>query len=348
MYDATIAPGTTVDLTQQNLIPDVFALLHAATGADISASGLSSSGKLDPFHRQATDLVVTAGDYVTWRAAAGQQSIFADAGVTGAVTLGEGASVIGDAGASVGLGSPTQVTVLGSIIAPGGSITLSADSNIQSSNRDAFALPGQETLDAVTSPSHSVFLGANAVLDVAGVALTNPLAAPEKEGQQTVIPNTGKVLAGGTVVVSDDSGFVVAQAGSRIDVSGTSATFDEPQASGQFAPQQVWSDAGSITLGAAKGLLFDGTLRAQGGAAQAQGGTLTLLPEQEGGEYHDRPSGHAECGGPDLAAERQSGAGRPPTGTGDCDRQSWGSGVFRGPLGRFGYGHARIGRRHGQ
>jgi hypothetical protein len=82
------------------------------------------------------------------------------------------------------------------------------------------------------------------------------------------------------VIISDDSGSLVAEAGSLINVSGASATFDAPQANGQYAPQQVWSDAGSITLSASSGLYFDGTLQAQPGAAQAQGGTLTLMANQ--------------------------------------------------------------------
>ena len=50
---------------------------------------------------------------------------------------------VADAGASIGLGSPAQVTVLGSIIAPGGSITLSAESG---SSGDGFAQPGQASV----------------------------------------------------------------------------------------------------------------------------------------------------------------------------------------------------------
>ncbi len=211
--------------------------------------------------------------------------------MTGGVTLGEGASIVGDAGASIGLGSPAQVIVLGSIIAPGGSITLSADSD-----NDGFALPGQEGVGDVgftgfTSPTKSVWLGSDAVLDVAGVALTNPFAPFARLGLQIAIPDTGTVLPGGTVTISDDSGYVVAQAGSVINVSGTSTTFDELQANGFYAPQQVWSDAGSITLGASNGLFFDGTLLAQPGAAQAQGGTLTILPEQGVVKNAQQPGG---------------------------------------------------------
>jgi len=288
MYDATVAPGATVYLTQQNLIPDVPALQHAVSGSDISASGLTALGTLDPYHRQATDLTMTGGGYLAWQIASTLSPSYA--GVTGAVSVDAGASIIGDAGASIGLGSPAQVTVLGSIVAPGGSITLSADT---STGANGFALPGQAQLSTTQqefpSASQSVWLGSDAVLDVAGVALTNPLAAPVKEGLQTVIPDTGEVLPGGSVTISDNSGYVVAQAGSVINVSGTSATFDELQSTGRYAPQQVWSNAGSITLAASNGLLFDGTLQAQPGAAQAQGGTLNILPEQTSGGVATNP-----------------------------------------------------------
>ncbi len=199
--------------------------------------------------------------------------------MTGGVTVGGGASILADAGASIGLGSPAQVTVLGSIIAPGGSITLSADSG---ASAYGFAQPGQAPVSH-TSPGKSVWLGADAVLDVAGVALTDPFSTPERG--LLALPTTGKVLNGGSVALSDDSGTVIVQAGAVIDVSGTSAIFDEAEAgSGRLgsveeAPQQVWSNAGSITLAAFGGLYFDGTLEAQAGPPQAEGGTLTILPE---------------------------------------------------------------------
>jgi filamentous hemagglutinin family protein len=274
IYDTTVAPGTTVMLTQQNLLPDLPALQQLTTGGLATVAGLTTVGTLDPFHRQATDLEMLGGNFLLVPAGL-------PPGATGGVTIGEGASIIGDAGASIGLGSPVQVTVLGSIIAPGGSITLTADSLVND-----FAFPGEvigdDGFNGYTSPGKSVWLGSDAVLDVAGVAVTNPLAAPARVGSQTTIPDTGKILPGGTVLISDDSGYVVAQAGSVIDVSGTSATFDELQPTGQYAAQPVWSNAGSITLAASSGLLFDGTLQAQPGAAQAQGGTLTILPEQSG------------------------------------------------------------------
>ncbi len=273
-YDTTVAPGATIALTQQNRLPDVLALQQAGTGADLSAAGLTTSGQLDAYHRQATNLVLTGGSYVSWRASPTTMPSYP--GVTGAVTLSAGASIHADAGASIGLGSPVQVTVLGSMVAPGGSITLSADTG------GVFAQPGQSGV-FVPSDSRSVWLGADATLDVSGIALANPLAAPARIGAAIGVPDTGRVLPGGAVTLSSNNGYVVAQAGSKIDVSGASAHFDQLQANGTYASQPVWSDAGSITLAAGYGLFADATLSARGGAAQASGGTLTILPRQNVG-----------------------------------------------------------------
>ncbi|MEW6435625.1 MAG: filamentous hemagglutinin family protein [Pseudomonadota bacterium] len=272
-YDTTVVAGTTVRLTQQTLIPNVAALARAPSGANLNANGLTTRGTLDPYDRQATNLVLTAGGdlFDASSSTAGEQYT---------VAIGAGASILADAGASIGLGSPGQVTVLGSIIAPGGSIILSADDG----NGNGYEQTGQVTT-SYTSPGKSVWLGADAVLDVAGVAMTDPFATPVHIGDLFTEPTTGKVLDGGSIVLSDSSGIVVAQAGSVVDVSGTEATFDEPQGttsglvSVDYAPQPVWSNAGSITLAASGGLYFDGTLEAHAGAAQGEGGTLTILPE---------------------------------------------------------------------
>ncbi|WP_437341006.1 filamentous haemagglutinin family protein [Burkholderia paludis] len=273
-YDTTVAPGASVAVTQLNRIPDMFALQQAATGANLSAGGLTTIDQLDAYHRQATNLVLTGGNATSWRSPAGATPSYP--GVTGAVTLSEGTSIHADAGASIGLGSPAQVTVLGSIVAPGGSITLSADGN------GTYAQAGQFNT-GFRSASQSVWLGADASLDVSGTALANPLAAQVKIGGTTVVPNAGKVLPGGSVTMSSDTGYVVAQAGSTIDVSGTSANFDRLQANGGYASQPVWSEAGSITLSAANGLFADATLVGRPGATQARGGTLTILPSQTDG-----------------------------------------------------------------
>ncbi|GGF44197.1 hypothetical protein GCM10011611_58280 [Aliidongia dinghuensis] len=278
LYDATIADGTEVHLTQQNLIPNLTALAQAPSGTSIAQGGLTTLGTIDAYHRQATNLTLTAGGDVGWTGGLGGALDHYD-GVANRATVGAGAAIEADAGASVTLGGTDGVTVLGTIRAPGGAITLTGDTDYAS----AAGMAGNQPF---TTPDKSVWLGANAVLDVSGTTLANPSAAPVNIGGRLQVPTVGKVLAGGTVTLSDDTGYVVAEAGSIIDVSGSLATFDQPQAAvpgriagASYAPQLAWSDAGSITLGAGSGLLFDGTLKALSGAAQAEGGSLTLLPE---------------------------------------------------------------------
>ncbi len=288
MYNIDVAPDTTVRVTQQNLIPNIAALAAAPSGSNINAGGLTTLGTLDPYHRQATNLILAAGGDLSWSSTNGGRPTFS--GITNAVTVGVGATIQADAGSAIGLGSPGQVTVLGTIIAPGGSITLNADSF------DNYTIVGAGA-DDFTSASKSVWLGANAVLDVAGTTLINPFAPQVLVQGIFQTPVTGKVLDGGSVLLSDDTGYLVAQSGSTINVSGTSAVFDELQSGaanrivGQsYSPQTVWSNAGSITLRTAGGLLFDGSLEAQSGAAGAEGGTLTILPQISGTTVHTATS----------------------------------------------------------
>lgn len=278
MFDASVAPDTTVLVTQQNLIPNIAALQGAPSGANLAAGGLTSVGTLDTYHRQPTSIALVGGDYL-WAGpnhmnqfgiSAGPVPVYPDA--TGRVLVSHGASIATDPGGSIGLGSPTQVTVLGSLVAQGGAITLSADSGTS-----AYSQNGQLNT-GYASPGNSVWLGPDALLDVSGVVVTNPLAAPVRSGSAMVVPVTGKVLPGGSVALSDNSGYVVAQTGSRIDVSGTSGRFDQLQTDATYTSQPVWSDAGSITLAASQGLFFDGKLDGHPGAAQAKGGTLTIAP----------------------------------------------------------------------
>ncbi|WP_297352521.1 filamentous haemagglutinin family protein [Paraburkholderia sp.] len=275
-YDVNVAPGAQVRLTQQNLLPGTLALQTLAGGANLATSGATSSGVLDPYYRQPTSLVMTGGEYLEWRAG---PSVFVPpqyAGVTGGVSVGAGAAIVADAGASIGLGSPAQVTVQGALVAPGGSITLSADSL----GTYGFSQGQLQLGSGYSTPGKSVWLGPDALLDVSGVALVDPLPTPVRSGNSVITPVTGRVLAGGSVTISDDSGYVVAQQGAAINASGASASFDMAQPGGGYAPQAVWSDAGAITLGAASGLFFDATLNVHGGAPQAEGGSLTVLPEQ--------------------------------------------------------------------
>ena len=194
--------------------------------------------------------------------AGGGDTIPSYPGVTGAVVLSSGASIRTDAGASVGLGSPTG---------DGARLDRRAGWGDRAQCGFGRYVRADGPVRHIRAERQPIGLArCDAALDVSGTAIANPLAAPVRIGATTAVPNTGKVLSGGSVTLSSDAGYVVAQPGSRIDVSGASANFDQLQASGTYASQPVWSDAGSITLSAAYGLFADATLAAHAGAPQAR------------------------------------------------------------------------------
>lgn len=280
-HDARILAGTQLSVSQRNFLPNLDALRGLASGGDLYA-GLNAGGagqygafgRLDDYHRDAADFFLEAG-------AATGRTLPNVAGldqVRDTLTLERGAQLQVDAGGAVRLGSRGQLTVLGSVIAHGGSIDLSGD-----------------TSSTALSPSHSpaqvdywradksVWVGAEAVLDVSGVALLNPFKAPLPNGG--AVPRDGKLLDGGRIGLSNDGGYVVVEQGARLDLSGARAVFDLPADSGAIgqAPLQartVWSDGGELVLAAAGGLFFDGRIQAAGGDAKARGGSVQLLTAQ--------------------------------------------------------------------
>jgi hypothetical protein len=148
-----------------------------------------------------------------------------------------------------------QLTLLGSLEAPAGRITL----------RQTTLLDGEENIDNF-DPGRSVFLGTGSRLLATGYSL----ALPDAQGLRK-----GRVLDGGEVVIEAGKGYLIQQADSLIDVSGTAATLDLPGISG-LRPVAVASNGGGITLTAREGMLLEGGLRARAGGDQAQGGRLSL------------------------------------------------------------------------
>ncbi|MEW6436323.1 MAG: filamentous hemagglutinin family protein [Pseudomonadota bacterium] len=271
-YDTTIAAGTTMALTQSNFIPSS-ALLAAPTGTNLYGAGLAQPdgtlvtiGQLDPFHRAPTNLTINADNYLNWNFNGGHGSRLVFSGVTGTLLIDQGAAIVADAGASITLNADGQLTDLGSITAPGGTVAFNG----------LFSFFSMNTTD-------SIWLGGDSRIDVSGTVLTDPFAAPVAIDGVLTIPITGKVLSGGSVTLLAQDGYVVAQQGAEIDANGASGTFDLPRDNGAaslspiaYGLTPVWSDGGQITLGSTSGLYFDGTLHAAGGASQAQGGTLTI------------------------------------------------------------------------
>ena len=116
----------------------------------------------------------------------------------------------------------------------------------------------------------SIWLGSGSRLLARGVALVYPDAVGVRRGD---------VLDGGTIAITAHKGYVVAQTGAVIDVSGASATVDLAQSRGAgftYVATGIPSDAGSISIATREGALLDATLAAHAGGAGASGGTFGL------------------------------------------------------------------------
>ena len=114
----------------------------------------------------------------------------------GDFTMGDGAVIRTDPKGSVQISGNTAA-ILGSIVAPGGSINVSA----------AFLATPAQALP-------NLDLGPKSFLSTAGTVVL----LPDRRGYRT-----GIVLGGGTITIT---GNIVAEAGSVLDVSGTSGILD--------------------------------------------------------------------------------------------------------------------------
>jgi len=291
--DAVIAPGAQVKVSRENLLPNYQALLTAPTGTDLYATDAmqpggiyTALGALDAYHRYVTrdtspahgpGFSLTSGSYLDWLLKLGLPASGAPSypGVSGVLSMGQGAGIAIDAGGQVALSGTQATTVLGSIYAPGGNISLSTNTLTR-----AAGLPASVP---------ELWLGAGARLDASGLSLINPWAGavtsidPATGQLVSRVPRTGTVLGGGSVSLTGNGGYVIAQQGSTIDVSGTADSYELPSAGSvlggvnAYVSTPVWSDAGSITYAAAAGLYADATLVAQAGSEQAEGGNLSII-----------------------------------------------------------------------
>lgn len=166
-----------------------------------------------------------------------------------------GAAIEADPGATVSLSTNTGMIIDGRIDAPSGVIDLKLAS----------------TADVPFQPAQAIWLGRDSALLSRGAVRLQP----DPQGLLTM----GKVLPGGKVSIDAKRGYVVAEAGSVIDVSGTQANLDLPAADGKsLVSTPVAGSAGAIRLKAAEGMLLDGDLLARAGSgAPAANGTLSMI-----------------------------------------------------------------------
>ncbi|MCA3133744.1 MAG: filamentous hemagglutinin family protein [Rhodocyclaceae bacterium] len=173
----------------------------------------------------------------------------------GNVRVDNGAAVDVGAGGTLSLSSGRRITVDGTLSAPGGSISLSNPP------------PGSQS---VFEGDVSIWLGESSRLLARGVFMQVP------DARGLVL---GNVLPGGSVTISAGRGYLVAEQGSLVDVSGALAGVDVRSMIGTtagFLRREVASAAGAISLSAREAILYDGAFAARGGAPSAEGGRLSV------------------------------------------------------------------------
>jgi len=238
----TVAAGTVIKPQAQSIVVDSTFLDHAS-GDDLSA--FSDVMLLPEDQRSAVNLSLTLDQMA---ATTVKPAHF---------VLETGARIETETGSAVTLTSDQSIYINGLISAPSGSIDLRI-TKPRSNDTNAYFLPEQ-----------GIYLGNTAQLLSLGAAEI----LPNKFGQAV-----GQVLDGGQIRLTADRGYIVAASGSLIDVSGTSATLHiRPYGAidgGKL--EHIASNAGSVYLTAAEGMLLAGDLIGRAGAEYTQGGQLTL------------------------------------------------------------------------
>ena len=183
----------------------------------------------------------------------------------GAISLNVGPGVSGQFG-------PGQLTVLGTLEALGGIISLTRSMPTQVDYSDA-------------QQSKSIYLGPKAKLLAGGVTRLDKATRLALEGGATAEQllalgkYTGRVSDGGRIEIDAGLGYLITRAGSEIDVSGSTDILNQSTVTGgamaAMLPRRISSSGGRVALGAREGMLLDGDFKAAGGEG-ALGGTFSL------------------------------------------------------------------------
>lgn len=177
------------------------------------------------------------------------------------------ASLSVDPGQSITLAGNDQITLLGELRAPGGTVSIVPGERI----------PGTLQIDAqgdAARTGRSIWLGEQSVIDVSGQAIQSM----DRLGQRF-----GKVMGGGTAQVgayfklgatevNAFDGFVIMRPGAQIRADGANLELDLPRS----GAQTVYGRAGTIAFSANNGLVLDGSLHAGLPGVVGMGGLLAI------------------------------------------------------------------------
>lgn len=251
--DIRLATGTQLDLN-----PTVRELTTSALTAPsgVALDGIASAVILPLHRRPATSFSATVVRAPT----------IGDA--TARVVVDPGARIEVTAGGHIALASDSDILVAGSLVAPGGDISLQLNTPNAVNERGYRA-------------SQAIALDGSAVLDVSGLA--NVFT------DQTLL-RQGEILPGGHVTLNAQRGYVLGDASAQIRADGAAAVLDLPSLlfPGLSEAVSVPSDGGDIALNAAEGIFFRGALSARAGGDGARGGTLEVALDPNHRDPGDR------------------------------------------------------------
>ena len=241
-----LVAGTQISARQQNfLLPEALSLLPSTRSiADFARVGL-----LPDVDRRAVSLRLATEVTV------GITPDLSDIESLPILLLGEGSRIDADPRANIELVSTSRADINGSIIAPGGTVAISAIRG---------GLPPQTGVRGVR-------LGEGAVIDVSGTSIIREDALGRRAGE---------VLDGGEIRLTADLGSIVTAPTSELRLDGAADELDirgGSAANPVFSRQRVGSDGGSLSLTAAEAILFSGQVSAKGGDAEGtSGGNLAV------------------------------------------------------------------------
>ncbi len=179
-----------------------------------------------------------------------------------------GSNMVADPQSSFSFSSARGVLLAGNITAHAGTVSASV-------------VAPPSAADAGFIADQRVEIAPTASIDLSGIALFAP---NDRNLQQ------GNVLGGGTLNLSALRGYVLINRGAFVDVSGTQAAIDFPDAvSGAgYSRKFVASAAGSVSLRGSEGVQWLGTLSAHAGrgdTGSAAGGTLSVSTTRDDGSF---------------------------------------------------------------
>ncbi len=298
---ASVEPDVQLTLSQKQFLPGA-SLVSARTLADASVLGqwAADSVQRTPVNFRLAGLGLTDS---TTRAIQGSTSggtpipQFLSSSYTAdrALTVSAGASILGDAGASIALAATGQLRIGDPVSAKptliraqGGTIAITQNFGVVQTDGGLIATYSDDSQATGVQVSFNTgLIASGTTLDASGVFLRNALVPDYTTGTlltggQVSFGTTGPDRPTGSAGFYGGSrgvlgGALLVQSGATVNISGATASIQTPTAGlvRSYTARDIGSDAGRLTLAATD---FIGKINARGGGASA-GGTLAIAAE---------------------------------------------------------------------